>query len=82
MSCFSLGSLESILIWIIIIGAIFAIIKIVVPMVAAALGGPGSALISIINIVLWAALCIVVVIFAFQMISCLLSAGGGLHIGR
>ncbi len=82
MACFSAASLESILVWLVIIGAVFAIIKVVVPMVAAELGGPGSALVRIVNIVLWAALCILVIVFAFQMISCLLSAGGGLRIGR
>lgn len=80
--CFTAASLMSILIWIVIICAIFAIIRVVVPLVAAQLGGPGGALVQIINIVLWAALVIVVIIFAFEMISCLLGMGGGLRIGR
>jgi hypothetical protein len=81
--CFTAGSLLAILIWIVIICAIFAIIRIVVPLVAAQLGGPGGVLVQIINIVLWAALVIIVLYFAFEMISCLLGMTGGFpHIGR
>ncbi len=80
--CFTAASLLAILIWVVIICAIFAIIRIVVPMVAAQLGGPGSAIVQIINIVLWAIMVIIVLYFAFEMISCLLSMGGGLRIGR
>lgn len=81
--CFTAGSLLAILIWIVIICAIFAIIRIVVPLVAAQLGGPGGVLVQIINIVLWAALVIIVLYFAFEMISCLIGMGSGLpHIGR
>ncbi len=81
--CFSWEALKDILIWIIVIGAIFAIIKLLLPMVAANLGGPGSIMVQIITIVLWAALAIIVVLFAFQMISCLLHGGISLpKIGR
>jgi hypothetical protein len=79
--CFSLEALKDILIWIIVIGAVFAIIRLVVPMAATYLGGPGSVLVQVINIVLWAVLAIIVIIFAFQLISCLLGAGS-LRIGR
>lgn len=80
--CFTAASLLAILIWVVVICAIFAIIRVVVPMVAAQLGGPGSAIVRIINIVLWAFMVIIVLYFAFEMISCLLSMGGGLRIGR
>lgn len=82
--CFTAASLLAILIWIVIICAIFAIIRLVVPLVAAQLGGPGSVLVQIINIVLWAVMVIIVLYFAFEMISCLMGMGGGnpLHIGR
>ncbi len=75
--CFSMEFIKQILIWAVILIAVFAIIKVVVPMVAAQLGGPGSAIVQIINIVLWAVLAIIVVIFAFEMIACLLGMGGG-----
>jgi|SoimicMinimDraft_17_1059745.scaffolds.fasta_scaffold522297_1 hypothetical protein len=81
--CFTAGSLLAILIWIVIICAIFAIIRLVIPMVAAQLGGPGSVIVQIINIVLWAILVIIVLVFAFDMISCLIGMGGGFpRIGR
>lgn len=82
MACFSGAALLSILIWIVIICAIVAIIKVVVPYITAQLGGAGSVVVRIVSIVLWAALAIVVLIFAFEMISCLASMGPSLRIGR
>lgn len=80
--CFTLEAIKSILIWVVIIVAIFAIIRLVVPWIAAQLGGAGSMLVQVINIFLWAVFAIVVIVFAFELISCLLTMGGGLRIGR
>lgn len=73
--CFSLAWLEQLLVWAIIIGAVIAIIKLVVPFALAQLGG-GAVLVQIINIALWAFVAIVVVYIAFALISCLLGSGG------
>lgn len=77
MACFSLGMLEQMLIWLISICAIIAILKILVPWVLsiAGVGIPGP-LMAILNIFIWAMIAIFVVVFVFQLISCL---GGGLH---
>jgi hypothetical protein len=77
--CFSLQWLEQVFIWIIIICAIVAIVRLLLPMVFAQLGAPGGTILAIINIAMWAIVAIFVVMFAFELISCLLSAGGGLH---
>lgn len=43
MGCFSLGWLEQVLVWLVIVGAIFAIIKLLVPLVLSAFPAVGAA---------------------------------------
>ena len=71
--CLSLGWLENLLIWLIVIVAVVAILKIVVPLVLSQIGVAGTTILQIINIVVWAIVLIAIVIFAFEMIGCLLS---------
>lgn len=73
--CFTLSWVEQILIWLIVVFAVIAILKIIVPMVLSQIGAPGGVIMQIINIALWAFICIMVVIFAFEVIGCLLHAG-------
>jgi hypothetical protein len=75
--CFSLAMLAHLLIWCVIIGAIIMIIRVVVPLAAGVLGG---VLVQIINIVLWAVVVILIIIFAFEMIGCLMGMAGGEHV--
>ena len=77
--CFSGAWLVELLVWLIIIGAVVAIIRVVLPLVAGWLGAPGGAVVQILTIVLWAVVLIFVVYFAYDMISCLL---GGVHLPR
>jgi hypothetical protein len=79
--CFSLDFIKQLLIDLIVIGAIFAIIKLLLPLALSWLGGAGSIIMQVINIVLYAIICIFVVIICFDLISCLLG-GGGLHLPR
>jgi len=78
MSCFSLGWIEQLCIWLIIVFAIVAIIRLLVPFLAGMIGIPVVA--QIINIVLWAVVAIMCVYIIFTLIACLLSASGGLHL--
>ena len=75
--CFSMAWWENLLIWLVIVLAIIAILKLLVPLVLGQLGWGGGTIMQIINIVVWAAIVIFVIIFAFAMISCLMSMGGG-----
>ena len=75
--CFSMAWWENLLIWLVIVLAIIAILKLLVPLVLSQLGWGGGTIMQIINIVVWAAIVIFVIIFAFAMISCLMSMGGG-----
>lgn len=74
MGCFSLEWLEQLLVWLIIVAAVVAILRLVVPWVAAQLGVPIIA--QVLNIILWAVICIVVIYIVFALLSCLV--GGGL----
>lgn len=75
--CFSMAWLQQLFVWAIVIGAVIAIIRILLPLVFAQFGG-GGALAQIINIVLWAFVAVVIVYIAFALISCLLSMSGGM----
>lgn len=77
--CFSMTFFFQLMIWLVIVGAIYAIIRIIVPAVLTQFGGPGSLLAQVVNIVLWAALLIVVLYIIWGLVDCLLGSGG-LHL--
>ena len=72
--CFSLGWIEQLLVWLVIVCAIIAILRLLLPWVAAQLGIPLIA--QVINIVLWAVVVIFVIYFCFALLGCL--GGGGM----
>ena len=80
--CSSLAALLQLFIWLIVIGAIVALVRLVLPLVLGWLGVAGSVIVQAINIILWAVVAIVAITFVFQLISCLLGMSGGIHIGR
>src|SRR5258708_19747988 len=73
MACFTLGWIEQILIWLIVLGAVVALIKLVLPLVLSNLGVVGSTIVAALNIVLWAIVAIALVIFIFDLIGCLVA---------
>jgi hypothetical protein len=73
--CFSIGWIEQLLVWLIIVCAIIAILRLLLPWIAAQLGLP--IVTQAINIVLWAIVAIMVVYFCFALIECLIGSGGG-----
>lgn len=74
MGCFSLAWVEQLLVWLVIVAAIIAILRLLLPWVAAQIGIPIIG--QVINIVLWAIIVILVIYICFALLSCL--AGGGL----
>ena len=72
--CFSFEWIERTLIWLVVVCAIVGILRLVLPFVLTQLGVGGGVILSAINIVIWAVVAIFVVIFCFDLISCL--AGG------
>jgi hypothetical protein len=79
--CLSLDFIKQLLIDLVVIGAVFAIIKLLLPLALTWLGGAGSVIAQVINIILYAIIIIFVIIICFDLISCLLG-GGGLHFPR
>ena len=78
--CFGLAWFEQILIWIIVICAIVALLKLLVSFVLPKLGVTAEVLsfiIAAVRIIIWAIVCIFAVIVIFELISCLISMGGG-----
>jgi len=76
MTCFSIEMIKQLLIWAVIFIAVFSIISLLLPLVLRGLTGViGEAVnivIGIIRIAFWAAVAIVVIIFAFDIIGCLI----------
>jgi hypothetical protein len=75
--CFSLGSIESLLIWLVVICAAIAIIKLLlIPLVLAPMGQPGTVIIQIVNIIVWVIVAIAVIYIVFDLLACLVGGGG------
>lgn len=73
--CFSLAWLENLFIWIVIVGSLIAILKLLLPWVFSFFGGTGP-LLPILNIVIYAIIAIFVIYIIFALISCLIGSGG------
>lgn len=77
MGCFSFAWLAQFLVWLVMVGAVLAILRLLIPYVLSLFGWimPGI-MIQIINIVIVATIMIAVIYFAFAAIGCL--SGGSL----
>lgn len=78
MGCFSMSWLQQLLIYLVIVAAVIAILKLLIPFVLAQLGAGGGIIAQAINIVLWAIIAIFVIYICFALISCLMGSGGSL----
>ena len=58
------------------LAAIIAIIKVIVPWVLSLIGGVGAPVVQIVYIVLWCFVAIWAVILCFELLQCLVGAGG------
>ena len=77
MACLSLLWIEQLIIWLIVIAAVIAIVRIVVPWLTGLIGIPVIG--AVIQVVLWAFVAIVAVKIIFMLIACLFGAGS-LHL--
>jgi len=73
--CFSLAYWQQVCVFIIIVVAIWSIIKLFLPYLTQFLP---AIVVQIIQIILWAIVAIICVYIIFGLLSCLISAGGGL----
>jgi hypothetical protein len=77
MACFSLAWIQQVLIYAVIVCAVIALLKLVIPFILAQLGSGGGIISQAINILFWAIICIFVIYVVFAIIGCLLSMSGG-----
>lgn len=77
--CFSLDAIEHLLIVAVIIVAIILIVKIFAGTILSKLGEGGAVAIQVLNVILWAAIIIAIIIFVFMLLSCLIGYGHVLH---
>jgi hypothetical protein len=72
MSCFSLGFIEHILIWLVVVVAVFAIIRIALSFTnpPAEFQWLISLITQVVKIILWAAILIAVIVLIFGLLSC------------
>jgi hypothetical protein len=80
MSCLSLGFVEQLLVWLIIVVAVVAVIKLLIPFLDGLTGFPIVG--QIISILLWAIVAIMILYVIFGLLSCLVGSGPGLHLPR
>lgn len=72
--CFTLGWLEQLIVWLIVVGAIVACIKLLIPWLDSVTGVPIIG--QILMIVLWTIVAIVIVTIIFGLLSCLMGGTG------
>ena len=77
MGCFSMQWLEQLLVYCVILMAVFAIIRLVVPWALSKFGGDFAIVGQVINIILWAIVIVLIIYIVFGLLSCLMSMGGG-----
>jgi hypothetical protein len=78
--CFSLAWLEQLVVWLIVIAAIIAVIRLVIPFLDSLTGFPIIG--QILMIILWAVVAIALVIIIFGLLSCVLGGSGTLGFPR
>jgi hypothetical protein len=72
MMCFGLASIEHLLIWIVVVVAVFAIIRVLLALATPAdFAWAITAAIQVVRIVLWAAIIIAVIVVVFAPLACL-----------
>ena len=86
MSCFPLATIIAILVWCIIIGAVLAILRLLIAFVMPRLGVGASVvnlLVQVFMIILWAVIAIAVITIIGEAIVCLIGMAPSVgHIGR
>lgn len=72
MGCLSLGWLENLLIWLVVIGAVIALVRLILPLALGPLGGFAATVSQALYIIIWAIVAIAVIILVFDLLSCLI----------
>jgi hypothetical protein len=78
MACFTLEWIKTLLINIVILGAVIAVLRLLIPWALSFVGIASEPLMQIINIILIAIIVIFIIVIVFQLLGCL----GGFHLLR
>lgn len=70
MSCFSISWIENVLIWLVVIGAIVAIVRLLLPHIVGPLGAIGSVVMQALYIIIWAIVIIAIIVIVFDLLAC------------
>lgn len=76
--CFTASWFMNLLIYLVIVGAVFAIVRLLIPYALQFFGAGGGIIAQVLNIIMYAVVAIIVIYIVFSLIQCLLGAGGGL----
>ncbi len=74
--CFTLLWFRDLLIWLVVVVAVVALLRLCLPWLMAQIGVNASVLMQAINIFVWAIVAIFVIYVIFALISCLVGGGG------
>jgi hypothetical protein len=74
--CFSLAWLANLLIWIVVVAAVIAVLKLLIPWALGLVGIDAGPLMQIIQIIIYAIVAIFVIVVVFALLSCLMGGGG------
>lgn len=74
MSCFSLAFVEQLLIWLVIAGAVIAVLRLLIPWITSI---TSPIIGQVLEIVLWAVVAILAIYIVFALLGCLV---GGVHL--
>lgn len=69
--CFGLAWVEQFLLWLVIVCAVVALLKLVLVPMLGSLGSAGSVIAQAINIAIWAFVCIAIIVLVFDALSCI-----------
>lgn len=72
MGCFSLGFVEHVLIWIVVVIALFAIVRVILSLVTPPpeMAWALSAAVRVVQIILWAVVVIAIIVVLFALLAC------------
>lgn len=70
-SCMSLGFLQQILIWVVVVVVVFGLIKLLLPYILGPLGEAGTVIAGAIRLIMWGIIAIAVIYIIFALVSCM-----------
>lgn len=80
--CFTLGWLEQLLVWIVVIAVVVGVLQLLIPWVFSLVGVPLGPLPMIVRYIVLGVIAIAVIYFVFGLLECVVGGGGFPHLVR